>query len=114
MIRPSRWTRFLTVFFAAVQFALPATLSVSDAVDAIDRRNAYSHVEDESRTACRPPHSADCVVCQYLSVLMVGTSADPLEVPRRLTGGLAEFSAPSTESLRGHGYLSRAPPDQLV
>ena len=110
MIRLSRWSRTLWMLFAAGQFALPATLSVGDALASGDPRSVQSHVEDTSRSACQPAHAGDCAICRYLSALVSPAPAGATEFPhlqRDLLTGLGDVRI---HSLRQQGFLSRAPP----
>ena len=110
MIRPSRWSRLVTMLFAAAQFALPASLSIGDAIASNDGRAARSHVEDTTRAGCKTPHADDCTVCRYLTALAAPACPDAPRIPRLMRGELTGLARASGGSPRAHGFLSRAPP----
>ena len=110
MSRVSRWSRLLTVLFAACQVALPASLSIGDGVVSDDGRAASSHVEDATRGACKSPHAGDCIICRQLSAPVGSAPAGPVDVPRVLRGELAGPVRVSAALLQRQGFQSRAPP----
>src|SRR4051812_9141947 len=110
----SRLLRFATLIFAAAQFALPAVASVADGLSAAGGRNSAAHVESKGDQDCKPPHSADCAICRFLSgthgqsrssttAFVLASSATPVEALVLVAG-----AAPR------HGFNSRAPPAVLV
>jgi hypothetical protein len=109
----SRRTRFVTLLFAAVQFAVPAVASVIDGAMASGGRNSAAHVESKGDRDCKPPHSADCAICQFLS----GTHA------QAVTSSSAVFTATANPMRDAsiacatidprYGFDSRAPPTLL-
>ena len=106
--------RFLTLFLAALQFALPGIASVVDGAAARAEPGSRSHVEDVAQRSCRPPHSADCVVCQFLSTSLARAEttapANVLSlVPPKPIATVAVYSSASRFDFR-----SRAPPNLLV
>lgn len=104
------WLRFVTMLFAAAQFALPAALSIGDAIAFSDAPSSRAHVEDTSRTSCTAPHADDCAVCRYLSTLAAPPHTGCFDIPRGMGGEAAEWASASAASLRQIGFLSRAPP----
>ena len=72
----SRFTRLVTLVFAAIQFAAPAVASIGDGLFSNRVVDVRAHIEDHAQTDCQPPHSADCAVCRYL-VDNAGTLAAP-------------------------------------
>ena len=106
----SRPTRFLTLVFAAIQFAVPALVSVADGVVARGGRNSASHVEDVGGKQCRPPHTEDCVVCRFLSAThsTAAASSQPAIV-QSVASNPTTFDARATVADR-YGFNSRAPP----
>src|SRR3954468_16837236 len=106
----SRLLRFATLIFAAAQFALPAVASVADGLSAAGGRNSAAHVEAKGDQDCKPPHTADCVICRFLSgthsqsrnsatTPVLASRATPVEAFILVAG-----AAPR------HGFNSRAPP----
>ena len=63
----SRPVRFLTLLLAAMQFAVPAVVSVVDGVVARHGRESPTHIEEFGQNQCTPPHPADCAMCRFLS-----------------------------------------------
>jgi hypothetical protein len=59
--------RYLTLLFAAMNFAAPAAVSVADGAFARAVRHPDTHVEPSGANECTPPHAADCTVCRYLN-----------------------------------------------
>ena len=111
--RVSRPVRFMTLCLAALQFALPGVASIADGAIARSTRNEVSHVEDVAQKSCKPPHSADCVVCRFLSTT-IGQSA-AVAAPIVVEGVIA---MPTTVVATGlaaelYGFNSRAPPKLL-
>jgi hypothetical protein len=106
--------RFLTLLFAAAQFALPAAASIADGLAARATGNTTSHVESVAGTHCTPAHSADCTLCRYLS----GTSADIATASfcfSQTTGGQVVPSLDAAARSAAHFHArSRAPPMLLV
>jgi hypothetical protein len=112
--RTRPFIRFLTLLLAAMQFALPGVASVVDGAAARAEPDSRSHVEDVAQTSCKPPHSADCVVCQFLSTSLaqVGTTATATVsswVPAKPMGAVAVHSSASR-----FDFNSRAPPNILA
>lgn len=62
-----RTSRFLTLLLAAMQFAMPAFISVTDGAFAKLVNDPGMHVESTGGDQCTPPHGADCVLCRYVS-----------------------------------------------
>ena len=110
MIRLGRWPRFLTMLFAAAQLALPASLSVADAIASDDGRGVQAHVEDTTRSTCRAPHSADCAVCRYLSAPAESASRASVDIARLAHGARRWLVTGHAGSIGRYGFLSRAPP----
>ncbi|MEP7001527.1 MAG: hypothetical protein ABI969_13665 [bacterium] len=111
MLRPHWWFRLFILLFAAGQVALPATLSISDAIASDDGRASRSHIEDLSGPGCKAPHAGDCSICRYLSALVGSAPAAAVEIPGLIRGELAGLARVATASNRQHGFLSRAPPE---
>jgi hypothetical protein len=108
--RLSHPVRFLTLLFAAMQFAAPAVLSVADGSLAREGRTSTSHIEEVGGKQCRAPHSEDCLVCRFLSATH-GVAAAAALAP--LTQEIAPASTPVASlaaSADRHGFNSRAPP----
>jgi hypothetical protein len=108
--RLSRPVRFLTLLLAAMQFAVPAVVSVVDGTVARSARESGTHIEAFGDNQCKPPHSADCAICRFLSTThgQVGTPVAAVV--------LTKIAPPPTTlvALAGtaarHGFDSRAPP----
>jgi hypothetical protein len=106
----SRTTRFLTLLFAAIQFATPAVISVADGAVARGGRNSASHVEDVGGKQCRPPHTEDCLLCRFLSATHSTAAAAPRPVIEQSVASISTmFDARSSVADR-YGFNSRAPP----
>lgn len=106
----SRPVRFLTLLLAAMQFAVPAVVSVVDGVVARHGRESATHIEEFGQNACKPPHSADCAVCRFLSTTHG-------QVDASVAAAVVTTIAPSPTTLVAHsataapqGFDSRAPP----
>ena len=106
----SRPVRFLTLLLAAMQFAVPAAMSVVDGTVARWGQDAGSHVEAFGQNACKPPHSADCAVCRFLSTTHG-------QIDASVAAAVVTTIAPSPTTLVAlsaaaarHGFDSRAPP----
>lgn len=111
--RLSRQVRLLTLLLAAMQFAVPAVVSVVDGAGARAGRPSGTHVEEFGRNQCKPPHSADCAICRFLSTThsQAGTSV-PAIVATEIAAAqntLVAFCAAATRD----GFDSRAPPTVL-
>jgi len=106
----SRPVRFVTLLLAAVQFAVPAVVSVADGDAALAGRNSGTHIEEVGGKQCRPPHSEDCLICRFLSAAhAVTSSAAPSVVVEVIASPSAALVAACTVGDR-HGFNSRAPP----
>src|SRR3954467_961797 len=110
----SRLLRFATLIFAAAQFALPAVASVADGLSAAGGRNSAAHVESKGDRDCKPPHTADCAICRFLT----GTHSQARSASATLA---AACTATAHETLivlsavaPRHGFNPRAPPAALV
>jgi hypothetical protein len=108
--RPSRRVRFLTLLLAAMQFAVPALVSVADGSVARAGRTSAAHVEEVGGKQCRPPHSEDCLICRFLSaahsVASTAATCAAAEEIASLRAALA--TSPAAGAL--YGFNSRAPP----
>ena len=112
MIGPAR--RFLTLLFAAVQFALPAAASIADGMAARGAGDRAAHVEGVLGTHCTPGHSADCALCRYLSGTAPKAVAAAYPLPQT-TSGLRVASVDVAARSAAHRCAqSRAPPMLLV
>jgi hypothetical protein len=112
--RTRPYIRFLTLFLAALQFALPGIASVVDGAAARVGPTSRAHVEDIAQNSCTPPHSPDCVVCQFLSTSLaqVETTATATVlswVPSKPMAAVAVYSSASR-----FDFQSRAPPNLLA
>jgi hypothetical protein len=73
-----RLYRIFGVLAMAMQLVLPPALSIADGLLERDGGTAAaSHVEDHSRTSCRPAHTGDCAICRTLSHLSAPRGAPP-------------------------------------
>ncbi|MDB4905741.1 MAG: hypothetical protein JWO05_525 [Gemmatimonadetes bacterium] len=77
--------RFLTLLFAALQFAAPALVSVADGAAERSGVSASSHVEALGGSHCPATHTAECALCGFLSMAL-GNPRTPVQV--------AQFAAP--------------------
>src|SRR4051812_9882973 len=110
---PNRATRLLTLVFAALQFAVPAVVSVADGAVARGGRNPAGHAEEVGGTRCRPPHTEDCLICRFLSAThsAAGATAAPA-IEQTIAPVRSAFVAFSAVGGR-YGFSSRAPPALL-
>jgi hypothetical protein len=109
----TRFARFITLIFAAAQFALPAVASVADGAAAAGGRNSAAHLESKGDRDCKPPHSADCAICRFLSTTHGQVR---VAVPALADAGLAPLrETPLACAATGarYGFDSRAPPTLL-
>jgi hypothetical protein len=106
----TRATRFLTLLLAAIQFAMPAAVSVAEGALSRMVVDPVAHVESAGGDECTPPHSADCVVCRYLS----GSGAPTPEPTPAFMVGAADPARALLPQLHGAAPVgparSRAPP----
>ncbi|PYP67733.1 MAG: hypothetical protein DMD26_03840 [Gemmatimonadetes bacterium] len=104
--------RSLVLAWAILQLAVSPGLSLIDGEFALRHSSlVVSHVEGHSSESCQRPHSADCVLCQFLSSQVASgsrTPAFPSPVDRFCRGAEAPvvFAASTTFDLPS----SRAPP----
>jgi hypothetical protein len=106
----SRFARFITMVFAAIQFAAPAVASVGEGVFSSRVVDPSSHVEEHGQKDCAPPHSADCAICRYL---VDNNGSAP--VAALLVAIVAEEPAPVVaislgETADREGFDARGPP----
>jgi hypothetical protein len=109
----SRTSRFLTLLFAALQFAAPAIASVAEGAFSQQVRDPRSHVEQYGQNDCTPPHAADCAVCRFLT-----TGANtPAAQPGLLAAAAPALAPVETVALRSaasrQGFDARGPPEAL-
>lgn len=109
----SRTTRFLTLLFAAIQFAVPAVVSVADGAIARGGRNAGSHVEDVGGKQCRPPHTEDCLLCRFLTATHSAAPAAPAPAIEQTIASIPTTRIAHTAVADRYGFNSRAPPTLL-
>ena len=106
----SRPVRLLTLLLAAMQFAVPALVSVADGSGARAGRTSAAHIEEVGGKQCRPPHSEDCLICRFLSAThQAASSAAPACVGEEISSPSASLVSPSAVDDR-RGFNSRAPP----
>ena len=56
------------ILWAVLQFALPLGATFADArLERESARAPGAHIEETSNASCRPSHSDDCALCQFLS-----------------------------------------------
>ena len=98
--------------WAVLQLAATPALALADGALAL--RNAgrvAAHIEGHSSESCQPPHSADCVLCQFVSSQV----ANDASVTRVLWTAL-RFSRPVGSTVVTHAWAAldlsnpRAPP----
>jgi len=114
--RPVRARSRIPRALASVLLGLQALLwgggYIVEAKAAAESLSRYTHVEDQSTTACPPIHShLDCLICRTLNGGAVGGSA-PAFVPVALSGSECPASDAAALVVRGiFGTLgSRGPP----
>lgn len=108
--RLSRSVRLLALLLAAMQFAVPAVVSVVDGAQARGGRNSASHVEEVGGKQCRPPHSEDCLVCRFLSAthnVTIPVAAPAMDEQRATVSDAAVTPCLVTGR---YGFNPRAPP----
>lgn len=106
----SRPTRFLTLLLAAMQFAVPAVVSVVDGASARAGLPLGTHIEEFGQNQCKPPHSADCAICQFLITAhsQAGTAVAAFVASEIAPAASTRVALCS--SVAGYGFDSRAPP----
>jgi len=114
LARLSRPIRQLTLLLAAIQFAMPGVASVFDGLDAGAGGRMTAHVENGAQKSCRPPHSADCAVCRFLSQ---AASKERTATPVFEAAVVAVIPALATRAhldATRRGFNPRAPPVTLA
>ena len=113
-MRPlSRALRLLTLLLAAMQFAVPAVVSMADGVSAYAGRKVVAHVEPTGGNNCAPSHSPDCVCCRFLSTVFgVNDASAATEVVADATPRIDTVVVTHATTTR-QGLHSRAPPALL-
>src|SRR5262249_44057314 len=113
VITRTRLYRIFGVLAMAMQLVLPPALAIADGLLERDgAAPAAAHIEDHSRTSCRPIHTGDCAICRTLSHLSAPKGAAPC------VAVVLDAPAISRETLHGNrpdeAWLgpppSRAPP----
>ena len=106
----TRPVRFFTLLFAALQFAVPAAVSIADGALARASRESRSHVEGIGDNQCTYSHSADCLLCRFLSTTLAEPDASaPAVIGTDIAHPLATRTVLRVASVQ-HGFDSRAPP----
>ena len=108
----SRFPRSLVVVLLALQALVWGGGSIIEARAAAESFSRYSHVEDQSTTACPPIHShLDCLICRTLNGGAAGGSAPAIAALASANVGMPG-SGTQVAGERGRpGTLgSRAPP----
>ncbi len=100
------------MLWAVLSVSLPASAAFADAL--LERSSGGAdavHVESHTRDACRPVHSADCVLCQVVARAGAPVLVSPDSSPRMYAAAAPAGAAPSLTN-RGSERLSlpRAPP----
>lgn len=114
MNRLSRSVRMVILLFAAMQFAVPAVVSVADGAVARVGPEQAPHVEGLGTNACARIHPADCLLCRVLSTT-ISPPRGPVSVPV-----VSDVQSPSRTLIAvlattpSHGFNSRAPPTFTV
>jgi hypothetical protein len=106
----SRPARFITLIFAALQFALPGVASIVDGASARANDTVTAHVEDVAHRGCKPPHSADCAICRYLTGTFSTPATTPAPIPSLQVCSNPGAVVTSCTRAELHGFNSRAPP----
>jgi hypothetical protein len=100
--------RFLTLLFAAAQFALPGLAAISEGEFGRGDRQTGMHVEAVGGRDCTPPHSADCGVCRYMTTQFTRADHGPIDF-----SGFALRSAPrDIDRGQASASLDRLPPSR--
>jgi hypothetical protein len=110
--RHSRAVRLFWLVVAALQFAGPPAAAWADAqLEAQSEPGAPQHVHEHSSSRCPRGHSADCVLCHYLTRPLIGGVRQTPVIPA--AGGRTP-APPSSRSYPTDGPSllprSRAPP----
>ena len=95
----------------AMQLVLPPALTIADGLIERDSPTS-SHIEDHSRTSCRPAHTADCAICRTISSLSAPKGSAPSIAIALAAQGIsrtAQLGARPVEPWFGRPP-SRAPP----
>jgi hypothetical protein len=106
----SRFARFVTLLFAAIQFAAPAVASVTEGIFSSRVVDARSHIEDGAQTDCAPPHGADCAVCRYLVDGTGSLPASPVLVAIVMAQAEPVLARSLGATAERQGFEARGPP----
>jgi hypothetical protein len=71
MRRPSRALRLANLLLVVLQLSLPASATLADARLDVASSTFHTHVE-HVRSGCARVHPADCALCQFLALRIVG------------------------------------------
>ena len=109
----NRFVRLVTLVFAAAQFALPAAASVADGAAAAGGRNSAAHVESKGDRDCKPPHTADCAICRFLTTAHGQARAATAILVEAGIAPTHETPLACAATGARYGFDSRAPPTLL-
>jgi hypothetical protein len=115
-MRRSGVFRVWAILWAVLQFALPLGATYADAqIERESARAPGAHVESTSTTSCRPSHSNDCALCQFLSRVAPPSQGSSLPEIVVVVRGAREAHR---SGFVAHGFtrisLPRAPPAVLA
>ena len=111
MLRLRRGFRVVTLFVAMAQIAIPSALVILDGIATARSVRSISHAESSPGKDCTPAHSADCLICRFVSSVATDAARPAHNVwpraraphPRITAAILAAVAVPALP-------LSRAPP----
>ena len=106
----SRFTRFVTLLLAAIQFAAPAVASVAEGTFSRRVIDPTAHVEEHGQKDCVPPHAADCAVCRYLVDNVGHPEVASFAIDLEAVHSVAAFRETFDSGTERQGFEARGPP----
>lgn len=111
--RLNRTVRLFAALAAAMQFALPAVVSVADGIVARENQKTEYRPDGVNQSNQKPAHPVDCLLCWYLSVNLAQPVALVPLLPPLPVAPLVELPADRVVAAPRPGHHSRAPPTLL-
>ena len=111
--RVNRTVRLFAALAAAMQFALPAVVSVADGILARESQTTEYRPEGVNQNAQKPAHPVDCLLCWYLSVNLAQPGVPVPPLPPLAVAPLVELPVEGGVAAPLPGHRSRAPPTLL-
>ena len=111
--RLHKTVRLFSVLAAAMQFALPAVVSIADGNLARASQATESRPDGVAQTVQKPAHPVDCVLCWYLSANLAQPGVHTPPPPVRTVALVVETPVALCVLPTRPGHHSRAPPTLL-